>query len=92
MGLDKRELTRQTLNLVHANNKGADQPAQSDQHLWFWFILKKTCFTQNLSILTVAQQTGLPGWKYPKTGFRFTSLGMSSTSVVTLHGFCLLLI
>ena len=27
MGLDKRKLTRETLNLVHANTKGADQPA-----------------------------------------------------------------
>ena len=27
MGLGKRELTRETLNLVHANNKGTNQPA-----------------------------------------------------------------
>ena len=50
------ELSSENITLFYANNKGADQPAQSDQRLYYWLIVKYynntlSCYMNNPNIL-----------------------------------------
>ena len=50
----KWALAQENLILLHANNKGADEPAQSDQRLCYSLSIKYdrlNCFMQSFNIL-----------------------------------------
>ena len=67
--------------MQYASNKGTDQPAQSDQHLYFSLPGQYTCNTsssyiRNFNLASVAVQAGLCHiWSQTlKTGFLMTRL------------------
>ena len=76
--------TQENLSSGIANNKGADQPAQSDQHLCYSLsekYISQACFMLNFIfwLVSVAEETGLSLalLKTQKTGFVASRPGIS---------------